>query len=412
MNQGVFFSSGRIFGLLALAHFFPRYRGMLPEAEKDLNEIVDAYIQKDGGTQEGPLYWSATFHFALPLYFVLARHHGKGIASYASEALKKTGDYALSMLSITGNGILTYPLNDAHAGLYPPELMAAFWRLTGGESFRRVLAAELARSLGELQAGKAPSVQPMPELFILAPDELPEVTRCGEAGYYVLPDLGIARLVRKDPRLGQVGFLLISGMADGGHYHHDKGSFILETGHESLLIDRGIVTYSHPDVHLMGWPQYHNLFLPVFEDRIVLQKAVRRGAFLDHTEYRGDAFSAVADSTGAWDDKRVLENRRRVTSPSAREYLLEDSLKTSEPSTGMFILNTYLPGVREGNAVILKGERCLVRVEAEDWTPERIVIEEFGVDGELRPVTRISFISGKAVVHQIRTRIQLEPRGL
>jgi hypothetical protein len=412
MNQGVFFSSGRIFGLLALARFFPRYQGMLPDAEKDLNEIVDAYIQKDGGTPEGPAYWSGTFHFAMPLYFVLARHHGRDSGSYVSEALRKTGDYALSMLSVTGNGILTYPLNDAHAGLYPPELMAAFWRLTGGEGFRQVLAAELAQSLGELKAGKKLSLPLAPELFILAPDELPEMTRYEGSGYYVLPDLGMARLIRNDPRLGRVGFLLISGLADGGHYHHDKGSFILETEHEGLLIDRGIVTYSHPDVYLMGKPQYHNLFLPVFDDGIVLQKAVRQGAFLERPEYRDGAFSAVADSTGAWDDRRVLENRRTVTSSSACEYLLEDSLKTSEPSTGMFLLNTYLPGVREGNAVLLRGERSLVRIEAEGWTPERIVIEEFGVDGELRPVTRISFISGKAAVHKIKTRIRLESRDL
>jgi hypothetical protein len=409
MNQGVFFSSGRIFGLLALTHFFPRYRDTLPDAEKDLNEIIAAYIQKDGGTPEGPGYWSGTFHYGLPLYFVLARYHGKDMGSYASEALKKTGDYALSMLSVTGNGILTYPLNDAHASLYPPELMAAFWRLTGGEGFRQVLAVELAQAAGEIKAGKTLSIQPAPELFMLAPDELPGLRRYGEAGYYLLPDLGMARLVREDPELGRVGFLLISGLADRGHYHHDKGSFILETGDEHLLIDRGIVTYSHPDVHLMGKPQYHNLFLPVFEDGIVMQKALRQGAFLDQSEYRGDLFSAVADSTGAWDDKRVLENRRKVTSPSAREYLLEDSLKTSEASTGIFILNTYLPCVREGKAVILKGERTLVRVEPEDWTPERIIIEEFGVDGELRPVTRVSLISGKAAVHQVSTRVRLEP---
>jgi hypothetical protein len=408
MNQGVAFSSGRIFGLLALAHFFPRYRGMLPEAEKDLTENVEAYIQKDGGTQEGPGYWGYTFLNAASLYFVLARYYGKDPASYASDALKKTGDYALSMLSVTGNGILTYPLNDAHGGLYPPELMAAFWQFSGGEGFRQVLAVELAKAQEEIRAGKKSPVQPEPELFILAPEQLPELTRYGQAGYHLLPDMGMARLIRKDPQLGLVGFLLISGLADSGHYHHDKGSFILETEGEPLLIDRGIVNYSHPDVHLMGKPQYHNLFVPVFEDGIVMQKAVRDGAFLDHPECRGDVFSAIADSTRAWDDRRVLENRRKLSSPSAREYLLEDCLKTSEASTGMFILNTYLPCVREGNAVILRGERCLVRVEAEGWTPERIVIEEFGVDGELRPVTRINFISGKATVHQIKTRIRLE----
>jgi hypothetical protein len=410
MNQGVFFSSGRIFGLLAMAHFFPRYRGMLPEAEKDLNENIDAYIQQDGGTQEGPAYWSATFQFAMTLYFVLARYYGKDPASYGSEALKKTGDYALSMLSITGKGILTYPLNDAHSSLYPPELMAAFWRFTGGEGFRQVLSAELAQVQEEIKGGKKLSLQPSPELFILAPEELPKVTRYGEPGYYVLPDMGMARVVRKDPQLGHVGFLLMSGLADIGHYHHDKGSFILETEHEPLLIDRGIVTYSHPDVYLMGRPQYHNLFLPVFGDQIVMQKAVRQGAFLDRPEYREGVFSAVADSTRAWDDRRVLENRRTVTSPSAREYLLEDSLKTGEPSTGIFIVNTYLPCVQEGNAVIIRGECCLVRVEAVNWKPERIVIEEFGIDGELRPVTRVSFISGKAAVHQVRTRIGLESR--
>ena len=131
MNQGIVFSSGRIFALLACRHYFPRYESLILEAERDLNEMIADYIMPDGGSPEGPGYWNYTFSQSLPILYVLARFHGKPFRETLTPQLEKTGLHALTQLSITGDGTISIPVNDAHSGPYSPLLMGAFYALTG-----------------------------------------------------------------------------------------------------------------------------------------------------------------------------------------------------------------------------------------------------------------------------------------
>ncbi len=104
MNQGIVFSIGRILGLLALIPSYPRYASQLEEAERDLHEMIDAYILDDGVILEGPGYWAHAFLDICPLFYTLARHRGRSMKDYATGKIRKTGDFALSLLSTLGDG--------------------------------------------------------------------------------------------------------------------------------------------------------------------------------------------------------------------------------------------------------------------------------------------------------------------
>ena len=144
MNQGIVFSSGRIFGLLSLLPAYPRYRGLVDEAERDLHEMIDSYVQADGGTLEGMGYWNFTFSTAMPLLYALARYHGRAFEAYVPPAVVRTADYALSMLSTAGDGTRYLPVNDAHAGrAIAPGLVAAYAGIDPRPAWQSLYAAML-----------------------------------------------------------------------------------------------------------------------------------------------------------------------------------------------------------------------------------------------------------------------------
>ncbi len=159
MNQGIVFSSGRIIGALSLLPAHPRYRSLVDEAERDLHEMIDDYVRPDGGTLEGIAYWNYTFSTSMPLFYALARYHGQTFKDYATPSLVKTGDYALGMLSIAGDGTTYLPVNDAHADQRLGRgLVAAYCRLSSRPEWPNLYANMTRRP----RSRKCPTCRPDP----------------------------------------------------------------------------------------------------------------------------------------------------------------------------------------------------------------------------------------------------------
>ncbi len=397
MNQGIVFSSGRIFGLLACAHDYPRYKNQVLEAERDLLEMIDGYVLPDGGTPEGPSYWDYTFSHAMPILYVLSRFHGTSFRDSMTPVLEKTGLHSLMQLSVTGNGAGSMPVNDAGKHCYSPVLMAAYASLTGREDYANLMALSM-------NVVKATGMTAL-NLIILSPETVPNVENYVQEGHFSLPDLGQTRIIRPDETCGRIGLSFFTGMADIGHFHMDKGSFILETQKEALLIDRGTLPYSHPDNMLAQMPEYHNLLFPELSGTRVRQKPTREGAYLVRSTYENGMFEAVGDITRAWTDERILKNTRRIVSKDVRVYLIEDEMEFTEDAPVSFLLNTLFPCEVDGNAVLIRGDYSTVRVEAENWTPANVECGLFGVDGNLRPAWRIVLRASAAKRHRLTTRI-------
>ncbi len=397
MNQGIVFSSGRIFGLLACAHTYPRYKQQVLEAERDLLEMIDDYVLPDGGTPEGPAYWDYTFSHAMPILYVLSRFHGTSFRDSMTPVLEKTGLHSLMQLSVTGNGAASMPVNDAGMHYYSPVLMAAYANLTGREDYARLMALSL-------NVHKASGMTAL-NLIILSPDKIPPAKPYVQEGYFALPDLGQTRVIRPDETYGRIGLSFFTGMADAGHFHMDKGSFILETEKEALLIDRGTLPYSHPDNMLAQMPEYHNLLFPELSGARVRQKPTREGAYLVRSSYENGIFEAVGDITRCWTDERILKNTRRIVSEDARVYRIEDEVLLSEAAPVSFLLNTLFPCEVDGNAVLVHGTYATVRVEPENWTPTEVECGLFGLNGDLKPAWRIVLRTNAAKRHGLTTRI-------
>lgn len=398
MNQGIVFSSGRVFGLLACSRFYPRYKSMIEEAERDLREIIGDYIMPDGGSPEGPMYWWYTFSHAMPILYVLARFHGKTFAETITPELEKSGRYALFLLSIVGDGCKMIPVNDAVGGYYNMMAMAAFHALTGDQAYANVVSA-IAKSGAEHDS------VPQLDLFVLAPDKLPEGSHLVQNGFDALPDIGQTRVIRSDEKLGRVNLVFFTGFADVGHFHMDKGSFILETEDEVLLMDRGVLSYSHPDTRIVQMPEYHNLLFPELSGARARQKPTRNGARLVSASCENGVFEAVGDITKAWADERILKDVRRITSGSPREYLIEDDMELTEDAPAAFLLNTAHPCEQVGNSVVIYGSKASLKIEPIGWVPAQVECGLYGVDSEEKPVWRIAMRSGAAKRHKLATRI-------
>ncbi len=189
MNQGIVFSSGRIIGALSLLPAHPRYRSLVEEAERDLHEMIDDYVRPDGGTLEGIAYWNYTFSTSMPVFYALARYHGQSFKEYATPSLIKTGDYALGMLSITGDGTTYLPVNDAHADQRLSRgLVAAYCRLSNRPEWPNLYAT--------ITQVDSANHQDVPDLYdlILAPSQVGEPQPSGSAQVRRLPGHGPGQL--------------------------------------------------------------------------------------------------------------------------------------------------------------------------------------------------------------------------
>ncbi len=397
MNQGIVFSSGRIFGLLACAQFYPRYKNRIDEAEADLWEMIHDYVLPDGGTPEGPGYWNYTFVHVMPILYALARYHGKSFRESMTPVLAKTGLHGLSQLSITGDGSHTLPVNDAGCGPYSPLLLAAYHKLTGREDYAKLLSLTL-------QNHNAHGMDAL-NLLLLSPDGIPTPEKYVQEGYIALPDLGQVRMIRGDKDHGRIGLSFFTGMADVGHFHMDKGSFILETEAEALLIDRGTLPYSHPDNSTAQMPEYHNLLFPELSGARVRQIPTREGAYLVRSSFEDGRFEAVGDITRAWTDGRILENTRRIVSEDGRIYDFCDTMVLAEAAPVCFLLHTLCPCAVEGDGVLVHGAHADVRIAPVGWTPAQVECVPFGVNGSLQPVWRICLRTAAAMEHRICTRV-------
>lgn len=398
MNQGIVFSSGRIFGMLSLLNEFPRYRSLIEEAEKDLHEMIANYVMPDGSTSEGPGYWGYTFSNVMPLVYALSRFHGQAFSEYCLPSLQKTGEFALDMLSLPDDGIKTIPFNDAHTRIYPAGLMAAYYRLTGNRSFLRVLNAA-TDSFGTL-----------PDIFtmIICPEEslASDGLLTERNSYYENGGLVKVR------RIGQKcisEFMLFSGIAGSGHNHQDKGSFILNTDREYFCIDRGVTVYSHPMEHQIQQADMHNLLYPADAVSGIASQVANNGAKITGFQSAGKEFSVFADVKDAWQEGIFIENRRNVYSSDAETFKIEDNVICCKDTTMAFLLHTRLPVISENGNPVIKGKFHDLHIKALNWKPVRIEIEEYGIDEHLKPVTRIAMYSEKKKEHKLVTELVLLP---
>ncbi|MEM2027579.1 MAG: heparinase II/III family protein [candidate division WOR-3 bacterium] len=406
MNQGVLFSLGRIIGALSLLPAYPRYKSLLEEAERDLHEIIRKYIQEDGGTLEGMAYWNATFSTAMRLFYALSKYHNTTFEEYVKSLPKliKTGDYALSMLSIVKGGVTYLPINDAKSDqIFDPGLVAAYCRISDRSEWKELytLIMRTERFMSD------------PFHLIIAPSEIPvkySVKNVVKPRFSVFPRTGQFCSIRKDSLLGYVHFHFCSGPTCPYHYHEDKGSFILEVNDESLIIDRGVTSYDHPETTLISASSRHNLLCPKdLNGSFLRQPHYSIGGRITSAFESNGAIFLCSDNTDAWNKSVFKRNIRRVFSPTPDLYLIDDVAELNEPHVMVFLSNSPCPIGIKGDGCWIYGEKTSVEIIPVDWVPHEKKAVEYGVDCHLRPVNVLQMETKMADFHTLLTSLQIVP---
>lgn len=404
MNQGIVFSAGRILALLALTSRYPRYQGQLLEAEKDLHEMLDAYLLEDGGTKEGPSYWNYTFWNSIPALYALARYHGMELKDYIGDKIRKTGEFALAMLSDSEDGTRILPVNDSKMISYHP-LVAAFFSAIQKDSRWTKLYTKSLKQLDES----------LDHHFLIAAHEAIEESGPLYRGdsFLSFEKAGQVSLRRSTPDLGMIHLHLVSGPMYFGHSHGDKGSFILEVGGNPILIDRGIGDYNNPVFGNIGKSYNHNVLQPEAEDSAAYEQPVTKHAqgVIVQAKFQNGALQYCSDLTDVWQEGIFRKNIRSITSETPYCYMIHDHVEYVRPMRSSFRLNTLgRIEERDGYFIIVDG-KVQIAIYPINYTPDSVFYGEDGYNFQMRTVNQLRLYTAKGSAHDLYTGIEISRPG-
>ncbi|QYM79233.1 heparinase II/III-family protein [Horticoccus luteus] len=360
-NQLAWISPARLYGLLELERHMPARLGPYPPPERsrvaahteaawaDLQDNLAKALLPDGGYLEGVSYFTYTARQAFLCATLYGRARGVNPRDLIPAALLRTDRLAEMLLStdreqdmlLTGDAM--FPISEGLAflaWLMPQSHWVTIYR----------------RSLQ--RAGSAPLLLPL-RLEAEIPAEGPPLRAFCE-----MPDTGMMCSVRR--HAGELVKLFIMGNKSGGdHQHEDKGSFVLEFAGESFAMDFGVLDYANPVTDLLKHAQRHTMLAPWSDDE---RPRPANPIYADiKPQGTGDAerFHASAELAAGWEGwfKRW---RRTWDSPQPTRFVITDEWEVERGEGVIFYWTTPLPIRREGDCVIIEGERAraVVRVPA------------------------------------------------
>jgi hypothetical protein len=305
------------------------------------------------------------------------------------------------MLSCSGDQTTYLPINDAHADqCIAPALTAAYCDLSGKKDWQHLYA----RTMNRLPSGD--------DVYhlIFAPEKAYKPKPIAAGTMLYLPETGEVGMVRRTRRLGLVHIHLSCGPILRTHYHQDRGSFIIEANGEALAVDRGVTTYDHPEVGLIGAAHRHNLLYPEHPSgRYVTQPATAQGGQITSALCEGDVFLVSCDNTQAWESGIFRTSMRRVISPSSDLYIFDDAASLVNPMPVSFRLNTIHKVTLKQDAWWVHGDKAMLRITALNWTPSEVSVTKEGIDSHLCPVNLVRLVSAQARRHRLLTAVEVVP---
>ncbi len=341
-NQLAYFNTGRMAAYLVLEREWPRVKPYTDLAYRDAIDNLETVIEPDGGTLEGPSYFSpiARENYTALKYYARAR--GRDVSELVPDVLKRTSNYAATVASTTTDDVI--PICDSGAS-FREDSLSILAELMPQSHWVTMLSKQRVRE------GK-PALEPGG----------PPLPACVE-----LPNTGYLASIR---RLGDdlVKILIMGNKAGAGHTHEDKGSFVLEYAAETFAADLGICDYSDPIHAIYKHCQRHNMLVPVgTSERACPQNPL---PFDVKPAGQGDeqAFHATIDATPGWGGY-YKKWRRHWNSPSPDVLMIRDEYELAKGTGVEFYWQTKLPVEQQGHIVTIRGARGVVSLSApEDCT--------------------------------------------
>ena len=396
MNQGIVFSYGRIFAYLALLPKHPRYISNLKEAEEDLVSMVDNYIEEDGGTTEGPGYWSFTFGESISAFYALARQK-KVDFTYYKDIFKKTGDFALSLMSFEDDGTVIVPINDAHPGKHMScTIAASFYKFTKNENWNNLYEKLIAKNYVE------------DDSFALISAHIPKEKKefKEETINRIYPTTGLLGSVRTGEDIKTL-VILCSGITSKTHFNQDKGSIILETDGRTICPDCGSCYYFDSELSYVTTAIAHNLLNPILSSgELSVQGRHMAGGIITKSSVDGEHIDFASDDTTAWSDDVYKSITRRVCSPFAELCIVIDEFELGIADYAEFLLNSYGEYELKDNEAVSKIDDLTLRVKPLNWDWENAVIKEMQ-DGHHRKIWQLKAPTNKVRKQYLVTAISI-----
>lgn len=381
MNQGLAFSPGYIYALIALTARFPRYKKRIDEIEADVDEMLKGTINSDGGMVEGLGYYSYTMESYCLTACALARYRGKSIFEYINGRLDKTSDFALSM---TGGNNVFRTVGDTGRYEFLRHICMFMYQSTKNPMWKKY--HEICAS--KHPEGQAIGAWNLSYLIYGEPLEKEECAGDTEDKFCCFPDCGYTYLKRD-----KVEFFAISGKSFS-HCHPDKGSFTIELDGEPVLIDRGMTAYNETCADEISSSAAHNLAVPVIDGYMMNQNSQHGyGSTMRKSTFENGVLEWVCDNDNVWDKSIVKKNVRTIISDNPYEYTVTDEFEFTRPMKAAFLLNMY--------------DDKHVKAEPVNWTPEGTEYKEFSCDYAKKEVMRLKMVSGQAEKIKLVTKIRI-----
>ncbi len=400
-NQGIFFAATGVLATCALGRLCPMGGEGLDRYLAILDECVAAYFLKDGSSHEGGAYHDGSCVRALRAYAVAARFRGLETEALLPDRLRATPRYYRAMASTARPGGF---LDISDGGRIEKRFQAGavprLARWTGDPTLSAMTAA-LATPEGKGTNGAVPGAA---DLLVHGPDR-PSAGRITPPVFEILPDLGMLCSCRPTPE-GPVRLQLVGAMADAGHGHEDKGSFVLEAFGEEILVDRGICFYGDARANLLKEATRHNMLTPDdAEGRPARQRNPLPEPVVPSGEGDEQTLDARIEAAIGWPELlRRWERRIRSDRPDRIE--ITDTAERWENGTVSLHFQSRHPWVRDGDAWISAGRRARLRLVPQ-WAVAEAVAEEDLFDGAFEPVYRLTLRSEPAGQFDLTTRLEL-----
>ena len=417
-NQSHMIAMGRLLALLVQlgnagkpghdgAQGWPRVMPDIDQFERDIYEMIDRYVQPDGSTHEGVNYWSNSFRATLPVLAALARLRGKSLREMIPPKLDLMWNYVAPMLSTAGEPGTCLTISDAVLQHLPWDPIAMAAASLPQPGWKRLLAAYLS---GRTSLNALEYHLDGPFTVIFGPDK-PEKPAVEVPVFQRLSNAGMITSNRPWPHSPTVGgdrgddtvrLHLVGSMANAGHGHPDKGSFILEVCGEVFAGDRGVTPYEDPRCRTLAAEVAHNMAVPdgFFQINPSPAAAIWQGAG-DETQLR-----AEIDASGVWPTP-VRVARRRIVSPQPDIIEITDEIELDEARAVTFYINTPLAITVDGRTAYVQGKRARMTVEA-GWAVTATA-GEYYCNSVYVPYNRLCLTSRTARKHVLKTVLRLAP---
>ena len=405
MNQAVVFSAGRIAGLVALGHHWPRLGWELAQAHQDLDETARNIILDDGGYGEGPGYYSGVMFYMLCSYLLLAKHGHTAAQQLAPPGVLKGADYFGPFVSSAGLAT-RLSLSDGAQNQLPSDWIAMFAQLTGDARWNKLLADFLQADVAQIAALPSNKIWATTGVrtLIFGPDNLGQQANIVPV-FKIHTGAGHATSCRPAEK-GLLRLHLCGASATEGHSHEDKGALLLESFGEALLIDRGITVYGDPITGLLKQARLHNLVTPVGADgREMSQLNPCPQAACPAGLGDEQQLHLTIDASAAW-GQPVLRAVRAIDSDHPLHFTLTDEIDLAQALPVVFNLHSYAPIQISGNQATFTGSKSELTVTWQ-WAGEVITCAQELCDGEHQPVYHLAVRAPAAANHKLVTEFEV-----